>query len=193
MIKIGIDIDDTVLDTIDIIIKESLYYDKEYVLNKGYKDESKYEFTERLYWDSNIKKGFFEYFRKNKKYLEAYPKGDAVYYLNKLHNEGNEIYFISRRKKDENLDVLELTKNDLKKKGFKFTDCIINTSKKGNTCQELGIDLFIDDSVEQIEDVSLYNIKTILIDTWYNKDYKGLKFSRYQDIYNYVREVFKNE
>jgi len=36
----------------------------------------------------------------------------------------------------------------------------------------------------------MYNIKTVLLDTWYNKDYKGLRFNRYQDIYDYIKEVF---
>jgi len=122
--------------------------------------------------------------------LNAPPKGDAIYYLNKLYREGYEIYFISRRKEDEDIDILELTKNDLKKKGFKFTDCIINCSKKGSICKELGIDLFLDDSVEQVEDVSSYGIKTILVGTWYNKNYKGLRLDRYQDIYDYIKEGF---
>ncbi|MDY5873978.1 MAG: hypothetical protein SPK36_04250 [Bacilli bacterium] len=186
--KIGIDIDDTVMNTFDVIEEAARYFDKYFLENKGYQDKSKYDFHERFYWTSEEKKAFFNYFRKNKFYLKAKPKGDALYYLEKLYNEGYEIYFLTRRKKDEKLDILSITKNDLISKGFKFTDCYIGLSKKGEACKSLGIDVFIDDAVIQIEDVNNYGIKTILIDNWYNKEYKGLRAKNFQEIYNIIRK-----
>lgn len=186
--KIGIDIDDTVMNTFDIIEEAARYFDKYFLENKGYQDITKYDFHERFYWTSEEKKAFFNYFRKNKLYLKAKPKGDALYYLEKLYNEGYEIYFLTRRKKDEKLDILSITKNDLISKGFKFTDCYIGLSKKGEACKNLGIDVFIDDAVIQIEDVNNYGIKTILVDNWYNKEYKGLRAKNFQEIYNIIRK-----
>ncbi len=186
--KIGIDIDDTVMNTFDVIEEAARYFDKYFLENKGYQDITKYDFHERFYWTSEEKKAFFNYFRKNKLYLKAKPKGDALYYLEKLYNEGYEIYFLTRRKKDEKLDILSITKNDLISKGFKFTDCYIGLSKKGEACKSLGIDVFIDDAVIQIEDVNNYGIKTILIDNWYNKEYKGLRAKNFQEIYNIIRK-----
>lgn len=186
--KIGIDIDDTVMNTFDVIEEAARYFDKYFLENKGYQDITKYDFHERFYWTSEEKKAFFNYFRKNKLYLKAKPKGDALYYLEKLYNEGYEIYFLTRRKKDEKLDILSITKNDLISKGFKFTDCYIGLSKKGEACKSLGIDVFIDDAVIQIEDVNNYWIKTILIDNWYNKEYKGLRAKNFQEIYNIIRK-----
>ncbi len=186
--KIGIDIDDTVMNTFDVIEEAARYFDKYFLENKGYQDITKYDFHERFYWTSEEKKAFFNYFRKNKLYLKAKPKGDALYYLEKLYNEGYELYFLTRRKKDEKLDILSITKNDLISKGFKFTDCYIGLSKKGEACKSLGIDVFIDDAVIQIEDVNNYGIKTILIDNWYNKEYKGLRAKNFQEIYNIIRK-----
>lgn len=186
--KIGIDIDDTVMNTFDVIEEAAKYFDKYFLENNGYQDKSKYDFHERFYWTSEEKKAFFNYFRKNKLYLKAKPKGDALYYLEKLYNEGYEIYFLTRRKKDEKLDILSITKNDLISKGFKFTDCYIGLSKKGEACKSLGIDVFIDDAVIQIEDVNNYGIKTILVDNWYNKEYKGLRAKNFQEIYNIIRK-----
>lgn len=186
--KIGIDIDDTVMNTIEVIEEAALDFDKYFLANRGYQDITKYDFHERFYWTSEEKKAFFNYFRKNKLYLKAKPKVDALYYLEKLYNEGYEIYFLTRRKKDEKLDILSITKNDLISKGFKFTDCYIGLSKKGEACKSLGIDVFIDDAVIQIEDVNNYGIKTILIDNWYNKEYKGLRAKNFQEIYNIIRK-----
>lgn len=186
--KIGIDIDDTVMNTIDVIEASALYFDKYFVANRGYQDITKYDFHDRFYWSSEEKKSFFNYFRKNKLYLKARPKGDALYYLEKLYNEGYEIYFLTRRSKDEKLDILSITKDDLTKKGFKYKDCYIGLSKKGEFCKDLGIDVFIDDSVMQIEDVNTYGIKTILVDNWYNKEYKGLRAKNFQEIYDIIRK-----
>ena len=54
MKKIGIDIDDTVMNTLDVIDKAALYYDKVYVENKGFKDKDKYDFKERCLSLTNI-------------------------------------------------------------------------------------------------------------------------------------------
>ena len=186
--KIGIDIDDTVMNTIEVIEEAALDFDKYFLANKGYQDITKYDFHERFYWTSEEKKAFFNYFRKNKLYLKATPKGDALYYLEKLYKEGYEIYFLTRRSNDEKLDILGITKDDLTKKGFKYHDCYIGLSKKGEACKDLGIDVFIDDSVMQIEDVNKYGIKTILVDNWYNKEYEGLKAQGFQEIYNTIRK-----
>ncbi len=185
--KIGIDIDDTVMNTLEVIEEAAIYYDKNYVENKGYQDKTKYDFKERFYWTSEIKKDFLNFFRKNKLYLKATPKGDALYYLDKLYEEGYQIYFLTRRSADEEFDVLKVTEDDLKNKGFKYKDCYINLSRKGEICEKLGINFFIDDSVAQIEDVNNHGIKTIMMDTWYNKQYKGLRASGFQEIYNIIK------
>ena len=186
--KIGIDIDDTVMNTIDIIDEAALYFDEKFLDNKGYQDITKYDFRERFYWKSEDKKSFFTFFRKDQLYLKARPKGDALYYLEKLFNEGYEIYFLTRRGKDEEIDILRITKDDLTNKGFKYKDCYIGLSKKGEACKNLGIDVFIDDSIDQINDVNSYGIKTILVDTWYNREYKGLRAKNFQEIYNIIRK-----
>lgn len=185
--KIGIDIDDTVMNTLEVIDAAALYYDKVYVNNAGIRNNDTYDLKERFYWNSDIKRDFFRFFRDNQLYLKATPKGDALYYLDKLYESGYEIYFLTRRSAEGPFDILKITKNDLTKKGFKYQDCYINLSKKGAKCQELGIDIFIDDSVEQIKDVNTYGIKTILIDTWYNKYYEGLRAKNFQEVYKIIK------
>ena len=93
--KIGIDIDDTVMNTFDVIEEAARYFDKYFLENKGYQDITKYDFHERFYWTSEEKKAFFNYFRKNKLYLKAKPKGDALYYLEKLYHCQPKVSFAS--------------------------------------------------------------------------------------------------
>lgn len=42
--KIGIDIDDTVMNTFDVIEEAARYFDKYFLENKGYQDITKYDF-----------------------------------------------------------------------------------------------------------------------------------------------------
>ena len=64
---------------------------------------------------------------------------------------------------------------------------IANSGDKGIVCYNNKIDLFIDDSVTHLEDVSLYGIKVLLFDSEYNRD--NIKFDRVKNwyqIYNLI-------
>ena len=51
--KIGIDIDDTLFDTDEVLISCALQYDKEFVNNRGFRDKNSYHFVEKFYWNKN--------------------------------------------------------------------------------------------------------------------------------------------
>ena len=94
---IGIDIDDTICSTNEKIIEEADKYDKEVLGGTGVKDATAYEFTEMMGWEKEMKGQFFadrlEYIMDN-----AELKPNAKELINKLHDEGNKIIFISFRK-----------------------------------------------------------------------------------------------
>ena len=95
--KIGIDIDDTVSKTNERLIEEALKYDREYVKGKGFKDPEAYSFMEMFYWSVVDVDNFLKRFRKGNAFYELDEKEDAALYISKLYDEGNEIYFITRR------------------------------------------------------------------------------------------------
>lgn len=184
--RIGIDIDDTVLDTVDIVIESALEYDSKFLRNEGFKDKNAYPFKDLFYWSDSEIKEFIEYYKKNKIYKKALPKKDAIYYINKLYNEGNEIYFITHRQASKYLDIQKETEEELTNKGFKYTKVFTNVNNKGIVANILKLDIFIDDSMYQINKVNEQNIKTILFKTRYNKKYNGLQMDNWQDIYNEI-------
>ena len=91
---IGIDIDDTICSTNERIIVEADKYDKEVLCGTGVKDVTAYEFSEMMGWEKEMKGKFFadrlEYIMDN-----AEIKPGAVEIINRLHDEGNKIIFIS--------------------------------------------------------------------------------------------------
>ena len=59
MLRIGIDIDDTICSTNELIIIEADKYDKEELKGTGIKNPLAYEFTEMMGWDKDGKGRFF--------------------------------------------------------------------------------------------------------------------------------------
>ena len=188
--KIGIDIDDTIINTNDYIIKAAYKYDKKYLKNKGFRNKNTYSFKEMFYWDDDIYKKFIKYYQNNNLYLYVPVKKDAVKYINKLYDEGYYICFITYRQENDSKDVYDKTYKYLVDNGFKFNKLITNSGLKGKVCVDEDINLFIDNSLNQIEDVNKRGIETIMFATKYNKDYKGKKMSSWKEIYKEIRRRF---
>ena len=64
--RIGIDIDDTIINTTATIIECGLEYDRLYKEGRGLKNADAYYFTDIFYWDDADDEAFFDYYRKNK-------------------------------------------------------------------------------------------------------------------------------
>lgn len=186
--RIGIDVDDTVANTDERIIEEALIYDKNSVKGRGFKDKDAYTFMEKFYWNVMDVDGFMKIIRKGKFFSDLTPVKDAPTYVNKLFDDGNEIYFITRRK--NNLKTKLMTKNWLKKNGFKYNKLIMGSIDKGTICNELGIDVFIDNDEKNVRKAASNGIEAILKGTIYTSDVKDLnKIFEWEDIYNYIKKV----
>ena len=188
--KIGIDIDDTIVNTNEYIIKAAFNYDKLFLKNKGFHNKKSYAFTDMFYWDDDDVRSFFKYYQQEKLYLKVPVKKDAIKYINKLYDDGNYICFITYRQDNDSKETYEDTYQYLKKYGFKFNKLITNSGMKGQVCVNEEIDIFIDNSISQIDDVNKRGIETIMFLTPYNKSYKGKKLGSWKDIYNEIRKRY---
>ena len=90
---LGIDMDDTICSTNELIIEVADKYDKEVLGGSGVKDINAYEFTEMMGWEKDMKGQFFadrlEYIMDN---AEIKPSAKEVI------NKGWKIIIISFRK-----------------------------------------------------------------------------------------------
>lgn len=187
---IGIDIDDTICSTNERIIVEADKYDKEVLGGSGIKDATAYEFTEMMGWEKEMKGKFFadrlEYIMDN-----AEIKPGVVEIINKLHDEGNKIIFISFRKDKYIKDPHALTKNYLDRHGIKYDGLYVNTGTKTDECLDNGVKLFIDDKESHCEDVSNAGIDVILFTNLYNHDEnRFVRKDNWNDIYAYIKEKY---
>ncbi len=178
---IGIDIDDTIAGTYEVMINYSQKYmidvlKKEPILADITCSEAYY--TRQLYgWkndeDLEFLKNYYE-----KIMNEVKPKTLAVEYLQKLHNEGNKIVIITARWEAEQFDIKELTKKWLKKNNIPYDKLIVNAENKLIPCKNENVDVFIDDTFKNCKTIADNGIKTYLMDSRMNRGFKDEKITR---------------
>ncbi len=187
--RIGIDVDDTICSTNETILVEVDKYDKEVLGGTGIKNIKAYEFTEMMGWP---KEGKGKFFKDRLEYIMSISpiKENAIHYINKLYDEGHEIYFITYRKDKYIADPYKLTKDYLERHNIKYHKLIANSGDKGIVAYNNKIDLFIDDNPSHCSDVELYGIKVLLFESLYNKD--NIKFDRvksWDEVYKYIQNM----
>lgn len=188
--RIGIDLDDTVANTNDKLIERALKFDKECVKGRGFKNKDAYTFMEMFYWSVMDVDNFFKVIRSGDFYSTVDPIPKAALYVSKLYDEGNEIYFITRR--SSKFKTKHSTKKWLKKYGFKYHKLLLGSIKKGEICAANNINMFIDNDEKNVIDATSRGVDSILKGTIYNKEENKLnRIEDWEDIYNYINGVKK--
>jgi len=172
--RIGIDIDDTTVKTVDSMIKYADLFDKQLggngingnmgLINNRY-------YLKALYgWNDEEKNKFFNiYYKKILEECICIPNSAEI--IQKLKNEGHEIFFITARLINiENCDTEKITLKTLNENKIPYDKVIINASDKLRVCQECGIELFIEDSFETCKELEENGIKTYLMTTPMNRN-----------------------
>ncbi len=172
--KIGIDIDDTTVITINSIIK---YADKFHtsVLGRNEKKhnlgfiKSKYYLSELYGWTAEEKFDFFTKYYKNI-LEECKVMPDVAKVCQQLKKQGHSIYFITARFNNiENCNTEEITKKTLKESNIPYDKLIINAQDKLKFSEELGINIFIEDSYDTCVELANKGIHSILMTSKFNE------------------------
>ena len=187
---IGIDMDDTICSTNELIIEVADKYDKEVLGGTGIKDINAYEFTEMMGWEKDMKGKFFadrlEYIMDN-----APIKEGAREVINRLHDNGWKVLIISFRKDKYLSDPFKLTKDWLDRNDVHYDKIFVNTGTKTDECIENNVTLFIDDKESHCEDVSSEGIDVLLFTNAYNHDEKRFKrVDNWYQIEDYIKEKY---
>ena len=195
--NIGIDIDDTIANTYDVLFN----YAQNYTINDIGKEIKNVDrncithmyCTEFHNWNQKEDKEFLEkYYEKT--VLNVQPKMYAVENIKKLKENGDSIYLITARFLSDKFDVEKLTKEWLEKYKIPYDKLILNSQNKVIVAQENEIDIFIDDSIKNCTQMANAEIKTYMMDTIVNKNFENENIERvyswphlYQKIENYKK------
>lgn len=153
--KIGIDMDNTLTNTLPVLTKYCILYNEDVVkrnltLNsEGYNPPTLFDWTEE------------EILGFSKQYLEkacweATVKQDAKEVLETLQKQGHSLYFITARRKPYFADPTLFTKNYLEKHQIPYDKIIAECPSKAAYCVQEGIDVMIDDEIPNVTSVAKY-------------------------------------
>jgi len=186
---IGLDIDDTITDTLGIVFAyaekftiEELHREIKLKKVESIANMVNPNYVEEIHGWSNedVLKFFGKYYREL--IDKTTPFYFAVETINKLRKEGHKIILITARwdevVDDGFLDVEEATKNWLKKHNIEYDKLIVNAENKGEVAVENNIDIFVDDSLKNCISVASKGIKTFIMDNKYNSNSNSKDITR---------------
>lgn len=183
--NIGIDLDDTIVNTYDIFLKLiNMKYGLDFNLIKSkkmnYDDINK--LTENF---DKIKKDLFSVLVKSVELKE-----NVVNVLNKLKSDGHKIIFITARNYEDYDDPYKVTNEYLIKNNVPFDKLLVNNYRKDKVCLNENIDLFIDDSTKHCKDVSNIGIKTLQFGAVFNENINVFpKVYDWNQVYTFINSL----
>lgn len=159
---IGIDIDDTMTNSSELIIEYAKKHFKSNDMN----------LINNILHGNNITTEM-QYFY-NKYLLELLSKytlkKDVKEVIDRLRLQGHKVILISARGYGVKTGQITVTRNYLKRYKIKVDDIVFRTRDKSQACLDNKIDLMIDDSVEVLESLSTKGINTLLFRSISNKN-----------------------
>lgn len=184
--RIGIDVDDTITNTYEYVVDE---------ISKFYKVDKDELLSRNLTYDEFFNSEEFPNYsifaeeRYEKCISNVGVKKDAIKYISKLYEEGNEIVIITARHVGEYNNPYEITQNYLFKHNIPYDKIIVNAFDKGKVCEEENIDLFIDDSITNCLRVQEFNVDTLLFDAPFNRHFKDIRrVNNWEEVYNIIND-----
>lgn len=196
--NIGIDIDDTITNTYDVLFNYAQKFTID-ELGKEINDIDRSTIT-KMYtttfhnWNEEEEKEFFDKYNEEiMKQLK--PKLFSAEIIRKLKEE-NKIYIITSRFDTEKSNVEEVTKKWLKDNFIPYDKLVLNVQNKSAIAKKYDIKIFVDDSIKICEEIVEENIKAFIFDSIINKEYQNEKVTRvyswphlYQEIKKYEEEI----
>ena len=192
--NIGIDIDDTISETFEILLPYSQKYTIE-DLNKESKIYIKDEYANHFYivymngWNEKEATDFWsKYYGEILKKVNIKKFASEV--INKLKQEGHKIYLITARWDMPNDDILGITKQWLIENNVEYDELIINASDKLQLIKEKNIDIFIDDSFNNCKNIAVNsNAKVYMMTSRVNGSFEDENIKRvysWPEIYDLI-------
>ena len=140
--------------------------------------------TDRQTVGTETKFDFFNMYYKNVlEDVKPFPKAQEI--INKLKEEGNEIYFISARITSiPGCNAEQISIDTFDKHSIPYDRVIIGAYEKLQYCLENGIEVFVDDSLEVLEELTKHGIRCYLMTSPVNKELKTLEQAK-----QYIRQI----
>lgn len=160
---IGIDIDDTITNSSELIIEYA---------KKHFKSDD-IDIINNILNVSKIDGELLQFYSKYlSEMIERYTvKDNAAKVIKRLREKGYKVVIITARGHTVTQDNLELmTTNYFNKHGIEVDEIIFRTKNKKEICIEKNIKIMVDDSINVLESLNDTNITPVLFNSIFNKD-----------------------
>ena len=183
--RIGIDIDDTIINTWEYFIP--IFSEQFNVPVEKLKELPPYYGAVK---DKVSIEDYFKLVREYEKLMKDIPlKEDVKEILTKLKEEGNTIIFITARSNNSYSDPYLISKTYLDNHSIPYDKLIVNAREKGIVCKEEKIDLFIDDNLKNCTDVTNQGIEVLMMEANFNtNDKEFTHMNNWKQIYEYINQ-----
>lgn len=154
--KIGIDIDNTITHTTEMIMHYARIFGQEHGLNT-IPDPSYYYLEDALGWDKKTADEFLDHYL-GRIYAEMRPKDQAIEVIRELKSEHELILITSRNRQFPQVE--EVTVNWLAQNNIAYDRLILNTTSnmhffsKLAICLENQVEVMIEDHYELVSEIS---------------------------------------
>ena len=177
--RIGVDLDDTICRTTEIVHDRIERYANMMNLNPL-----------NIMNDEDLKYSFFSIYMEDI-YTNVEVKRDVSDVLRRIRNRGNEIYVITSRNNNyvsTVKDVLGITKKWLASNNIEVDGIIISSygDAKAKACKEYSIDLMIDDDPYNYKMITSRGINCLLFDDREKYDLKNNYVTSWKKIEEYI-------
>lgn len=190
--NIGIDIDNTITNTLPILKKYCRRYNDTVVKRNLQMHENGFASYNLYDWTPDENMDFcLRYLEEI--VLQARIKEHAKEEINKLKNQGHKIYIISSRATPMFKTPFETTEKFLKEHGIVYDKLLVGKIEKKPFCIENKLDILMEDDPQYINEMSEF-IPVIVLDTYYNKQCIGNNINRvfdWNEVYSNVKMLEK--
>lgn len=185
--RIGIDVDNTITDTLPLLKEYCKKYNEEVVKRNLPMNEEGFAAGNLYDWTEEEKQVFFK--EKLREVFEQVPlKENVKKVIQKLKGEGDTIYIITARTKCE--EPYKTTEEFLNKNKIPYDTLVIEKDKK-QYCINNNIDILLDDEPHNITSVSEV-IPVIVFQAVHNKRCNGnniIKVDSWDEAYNEITKL----
>ena len=183
---IGIDIDDTITDSYEVV--------RDFILTYSDSDELKNN-IEGIIRGNYVPDETKTFYKKNSKIIGNMinVKENAKEYIDKLHNDGYKIIIITARNNNYYDDAYAFCEEYLNSYNIYYDKLIVDQPFKIKACKDNNIDIMVDDAIDTVEDCDKNGIKGILFNSQINikKETSAKRVSTWEELYNYITELKK--
>ena len=188
--RIGIDVDNTITNTMPILIDYCKRYNDKVIKRNLKMNEKGYSSNTLFAWTDEENLVFCNKYLQEI-VLQAEIKENAREIIEKIKNEDNEIYIITARSEPNFIDPYNITKGFLDKNNIVYDKLIVNCEDKYTYCKENSIDIMIDDEPQHINSISKM-MPVIVFEGLQNEDCSGenvIKLNTWNEVYEEYAKI----